>query len=112
MRQLMPRLLSVFLLGVIPAMGAGCGADINAKIACSTDGDCLKASRNLFDIDASADFLPQCCGSICAVAAIGCDSGYRYLVSAPAVGECAVEPMCKPRPDMSLPSTEDMSETD
>ncbi len=91
----------------------GCGSDINAKITCTADIDCLKASKNLFDVDASADFLPVCCSNTCVVPGIGCDSGYRYLVSAPAVGECAVEPMCvaKPDVDMAQPQKdEDMSE--
>jgi len=105
------RQLTLGFLGLLLIVSTGCGTDINAKITCATDLDCLKASRNLFDIDASADFLPQCCAGICAVSAIGCDSGYRYLVSAPAVGECAVAPMCAARPDLSSPP-EDMSQTD
>ena len=117
------RTLSLVGLLVAAAVSGGCGSDINAHVACNTTMDCTTLGFNsgLFDKDASVDFLPQCCTSLCLVPSLGCDSGYRYLIAAPAVGECAPASattacMTPPPPDLAmaedLASPPDMSQTD
>jgi hypothetical protein len=109
------RTLSLVGLLVAATVSGGCGSDINAHVACTSTTECqaLGFASGLFDKDASIDFLPQCCASLCLVASLGCDSGYRYLIAAPAVGECAPASatttcVAPPPPDLAMPP-EDMS---
>jgi hypothetical protein len=84
---------------------AGCPTDVKDRVSCSTNKDCLDASKGLYDdFDASAAFLPQCCASVCVVPATACDSGLRYLTSRPALGQCTSGVMCPVPPDMSVPA--------
>ena len=84
---------------------AGCGSDISSKVMCSDASSCLKTAGNLFAGDASVDLLPQCCAGFCVMPSMGCDSGFRYLTSAPAFGDCVAEPMCQATttPDLGTP---------
>ena len=96
-------LSSLFALVIGASAVAGCGTDVAKTVSCSSAADCMKASGNLFDPDASVDFLPQCCASLCVVRSVGCESGDRYLNGAPLVGDCVASPMCPVTPDMSTP---------
>jgi hypothetical protein len=108
------------LMGVVVLLAsvAGCGTDIASKTVCSQDSDCMKSSGNLFEADASVDFLPKCCTEaggmkVCVLPVVGCDSGYRYLTSQPGYGDCVPAPMCPMAPaDMTMPPPVDMSGTD
>src|SRR3954453_2839422 len=103
----MRALYKVLSLGSVFALAAvltGCGNDIAKTTSCSSQADCLKAAGALYSADASVDFLPQCCASLCVVPSVGCESGYRYLNGAPLVGEGVAAPMCPARPDMTMPS--------
>jgi hypothetical protein len=97
------RLFGVTSAFVLAATLAGCGHDVAKTTSCTTQDDCIKAGGNLFTLDGSTDFFPQCCASLCVVPSVGCESGYRYLNGAPLVGDCVPEPMCPVQPDMSEP---------
>jgi hypothetical protein len=105
MRILFSTILSLTSLALF-AFTSGCGTTPSAQVKCTTQNDCMKASGTLFPGDASVDFLPQCCASVCVVKSIGCVTGFRYLTSAPTVGECVpTNPMCPaPPPDLLSPS--------
>jgi len=80
------------------AMLGGCGDDFNDRVACSVPSDC----------GLPADMTErECCSGFCVALAPGCDSGYRYITSEPGFGDCAVSPMCKVSPDLSVPLDKD-----
>lgn len=101
-------LASVLLLSV--GQLTACGKDTNSKIKCSTKADCVSKTGALFDYDMGLAIEVQCCAEVCVLESLGCDSGYRYITSAPAVGECAPTPMCPAQPDMSMMEERDMSQ--
>jgi hypothetical protein len=89
---------------------AACGKDTNAKIKCSTKADCVAKTGALFDYDMGLNIEVQCCAEVCVLESQGCDSGYRYVTAAPAVGECAAAPMCPAQPDLTMMVEGDMSQ--
>jgi hypothetical protein len=104
--RVLKTLLSLSSVAVLLGALSGCGEEVKQTVSCGSQADCLKAAGTLFDPDASATFLPNCCGGVCIVYSVGCDSGQRYLNSTPQVGDCVPTPMCPPQvfPDMSTPT--------
>jgi hypothetical protein len=100
----------MLVLAVAQLGQAGCGRDINGKLKCTTKMDCVSKTGALFDYDMGLAVDVQCCAEVCVVESLGCESGYRYITNAPAVGECAAAPMCPAVLDMSMMEEADMSE--
>ena len=102
-------LASVLFLSV--GLGAsGCGRDTNSKLKCSTKADCVEKTGGLFDYDMGVALDVQCCAEVCVIESQGCESGFRYINTQPAVAECAAAPMCPAQPDMSMMEEVDMTE--
>jgi hypothetical protein len=79
-------------------LGVGCGNNVAPKVSCSDDSLCRRTASPIYDgVDAGPELLPHCCSGACMIPSSGCDSGYRYLTSQPALGDCAVSPQC-PKP--------------
>ena len=95
--------LTVFSILFVSIVTAGCGDDLQSKVTCSDDSACRTKAGTIFADDAGVDSLPRCCGGTCVLPAGGCDSGFRYLTSAPGYGECVAMPSCPaPAADMSI----------
>jgi hypothetical protein len=92
--------------------GSACSS-VKGQVSCSSDGDCLTAANTgtggaspLFP-DGAAMNAPVCCNNTCVLPVNpGCDSGFRYLTSAPGYGDCVpagpIE-MCIGTPDLGIP---------
>jgi hypothetical protein len=98
--------LSLMSVAVLAGGIAGCGTDVKKSVSCSSAADCLTTAGSLFEMDASVETLPMCCGGVCIVYSVGCESGQRFLNSTPQVGDCTPAAMCPAQvfPDMSMPS--------
>jgi hypothetical protein len=104
------RILSLLFVTACSFVVSACAKDFEGQVKCSTDADCRTDDKlgTLFQDGGDPAFLPQCCNSICALPAGGCESGYRYLTNDPSYGACIEDPMCpaQPMPDLSMPSSD------
>ena len=102
--RILKALLSLMSLVILVS---GCGTDVAKTVSCSSAADCFTKANGLFEGDASVETLPMCCGGVCIVYSVGCESGQRFLNSTPQVGDCTPAPMCPAQvfPDMSMPAT-------
>jgi hypothetical protein len=94
----------VVLFGFALSLSAAGCSDVNQQVSCSDDSSCVMLAGNLVPTDDGGTAGPaRCCGGICVLPSLGCDSGYRYLTSAPAYGKCVAMSSCSEQPrDLSM----------
>ena len=85
MRLIRLAVTSVTFLGV--AAASGCGDDVSDRLACSAASECV-----VTDGSEAGTLNGECCSGYCMLAAMGCDTGYRYISTDQSAGVCVPTP--------------------